>query len=286
MKERLIMKILLSNKTEDGTEYIVKIGGESVILNEQNDLKIPVAYGELDILIDRLSELKSKIKPIRGQRRLMNLYEDSAEDFELPVYKGFFYPKDKENNIHLSQKERNVIRIQIEDVLHKFEGYVDDHLYKNELELAKADHNVVMVTRSILSKLDVADCNEPSTYDYYLTMDLSRDGDNKAILFKKYENALKIEKFISFYEKDCTAMVHKFLKEIKGLNCAILIPTVAFGCLIVDYFKAEGFEDIIEINIKDINKAMNSDMSYIGGNRDEIYTRILLYTTSKLGLKL
>jgi len=191
-----------------------------------------------------------------------------------------------ENNIHLSKKERNVIRIQIENVLSKFERIVDDHLCKNELELAKADHNVVMVARSILSKFDVADCEEPYTYEYYLTMDLSRDGDNKAILFKRYEDSLKIERFVSFHEKDCTNMVHKFLEEIKGLNCAILIPTVAFGGLIVDYFKAEGFEDIIEVSPRDMHEAMCPNDLYIGKNCDESYIRSLFYTTSKLGFKL
>lgn len=68
--------------------------------------------------------------------------------------------KSNENNIYLSKKERNVIRNQIEKVLNDFERIVDDHLCKNELELAKADHNVVMVARSILSKFDVADCND------------------------------------------------------------------------------------------------------------------------------
>lgn len=280
------MKVFFSNKEENGTEHIVGFRSKNVIIDELGDIKIPLSYEKLEILEKDIKELKEKIKPVRGLRAKTGVI-DEACNMNKEELRETLNKYDKENNIHLSKKERNVIRIQIEKVLSDFERIVDDHLCKNELELAKADHNVVMVARSILSKFDVADCKEPYTYDYYLTMDLSRDGVNKAILFKRYEYSLKIERFISFHEKDCTNMVRKFLEEIKGLNCAILIPTVAFGGIIVDYFKAEGFENIIEIGVKDIHKAMSiSDSPISSSNCDELYIRILLYTTSKLGLKL
>lgn len=264
-----IKKCLYINPVDD-------LINKGMIENKLKDFVLRIAERE---------DIKIKETPVRGLRAKTGVI-DEACDMNKEELKEVLNKYDKENNIYLSKKERNVIRTQIENVLSKFERIVDDHLCKNELELAKADHNVVQVARSILSKFDVADCEEPYTYDYYLTMDLSRDGDNKAILFKRYENSLKIEKFISFYEKDCTNMVRKFLEEMKGLNCAILIPTVAFGGIIVDYFKAEGFEDIIEVSPRDMYKAMCSNDLYIGKNCDESYIRSLFYTTSKLGFKL
>lgn len=105
------------------------------------------------MLIDKLNDLKSKVKPIRGQRRLMHLYEDSCGEFELPTYMGNI----KEKNISLNQKERNVVRIQMESVLNKFQQNVDDNLRKNKLKQARVDQNVVDVVDNILNKLQVAD---------------------------------------------------------------------------------------------------------------------------------
>jgi len=165
------------------------------------------------------------------------------------------FDKTNENNIYLTQKERNVIRCDIERTLHSFENQVDSCLRDNELQLAKVNHNVVDTARGILDKLQFADYEDLENSKYYLTIDLDRQGENKAILFHQYENKLKIDKFIDFYERDFTKIAKKLINEIKPYkNGKIIIPNVVFGQNLIDFIKAEGFEDIIELDLKDLNK--------------------------------
>lgn len=219
---------------------------ESDYLTKEQILDTKKDVGDLDFdkYFDLCNEYKDIFgeKPIRGLRRNANLYEESAGDF-------------KPNNIYLTQKERNVIRCDIKRTLRSFENQVDDCLRKNELELAKVNHNVVDTARGILDKLQFADYDNLENSKYYLTIDLDRQGENKAILFHQYEDKLKIDKFIDFYERDFTKIAKKLINEIKPYkNGKMIIPNVAFGQNLIDFIKAEGFEDIIELNLKDLNK--------------------------------
>lgn len=193
-------------------------------------------------LCNEYNEMFKEEKTVRGLRRNANLYEESTGDF-------------KANNIYLTQKERNVIRCDIESTLHKFENEVDNTLRNNELQLAKINHNVVDACRDILDKLQFADYECLENSKYYLTIDLDRQGENKVILFRQYEDKLKIDKFIDFYERDFTKIAKKLINEIKPYkNGKIIIPSIVFGQNLIDFIKAEGFEDIIELDLKDINR--------------------------------
>ena len=148
---------------------IKKLEESGYLTKEQiKDTKQDIGELDFDKYFDLCDEYKKMFeeKPVRGLRRKANLYEESAGNF-------------KPNNIYLNQKERDVIKIQMEQVLYSFENQVDSCLRKSELQLAKVNHNVVDTTRSILNKFEIADCEEPKTFNYYLTMDLNRDGENK-----------------------------------------------------------------------------------------------------------
>jgi hypothetical protein len=82
------------------------------------DTRKHLGEADFDTWYDLCNEYKDMFKedkPIRGLRRNANLYEESVGDF-------------KENNLYLTQRERNTIRCDIESTLHKFESEVDNTL--------------------------------------------------------------------------------------------------------------------------------------------------------------
>lgn len=114
--------------------------------------------------IEKFTKIKEnkEEKPVRGLRIKMNLYEECSginkKETENIVSK---VDKKYEDNMYLNQKERNVIRTQLENILHSFECEVDTCLRNNNLQLAKVNHTVVDTVRGILNKIQVADCEEP-----------------------------------------------------------------------------------------------------------------------------
>lgn len=234
-----IRKCLYINPTDT-------LADKSMIENKLKEFVLKIAENE---------DVRIKETPVRGLRAGKFIEEScniNKEDVEEVLNE---FDKPNENNIYLTQKERNTIRCDIENTLHKFESEVDNTLRNNELQLAKINHNVVDTCRSILDKLQFADYECLENSKYYLTIDLDRQGENKAILFRQYEDKLKIDKFIDFYERDFTKIAQKLINEIKPYkNGKIIIPNVVFGQNLIDFIKAEGFEDIIELDLKDLNK--------------------------------
>lgn len=252
------------NCRKDISYYVIGIKKleESGYLTKKQIQDTRTHLGEVDFdkyfdLCNEYKDMFKEDKPVRGLRRNANLYEESVGDF-------------KANNIYLTQKERNVIRCDIESTLHKFESEVDNTLRNNELELAKINHNVVDACKSILNKLQVADFEDPNHCKYYLTIDISRDGDNNAILFQDYEGELKIAKFISFDEKDFEKVANRFIDEIKPLNGQMIIPTACFGMVLIDYLKKKGFDNIIEMENKELGESNGYNVEILN-NKNKLY---------------
>lgn len=83
---------------------------------------------------------------------------------KVKVMKNF--KQSKKKNMYISQKERDVIRSQMEYQLHKFECEVDKYLRNNQLQLAKINHNVVDVIEGILNKIKIADYEDVGNDNY------------------------------------------------------------------------------------------------------------------------
>ena len=163
LDEKGLIELKFHSKNERTKYYFnYKCIERELKLNRLDDnTTIQIIENQLKAFILGITEKEDiiiKETPVRGKRRDAGIIEEDCNiDIEKTLQK---FDKTTENNVYLSQKERNTIRVQIENVLQKFESYVDEHLYKNELESAKVDHNVVVCTRSILDKLNIADCNE------------------------------------------------------------------------------------------------------------------------------
>jgi hypothetical protein len=150
--------IKIDKESLNNLKYIGKILKENIEIKITDGIKITGdIYFTNPICI--YNQITNGEKLSRGKRRLLNLCEESAGDLELPNYMEYFSVQDK-NNLYLNKKERDSIKIKIEQALHSFECEVDSYLRNNELQLAKDNHKVVDTCRSILNKLEIADFEE------------------------------------------------------------------------------------------------------------------------------
>lgn len=107
--------------------------------------------------------------------------------------------------------------------------------------------------------------------NYYLSIDFSMEGNNRAVLMEEYNNELKLIKFIKIHTNKLNDIADRLIEEIKSYkNGKIIIPTIAIGYSIVDYLKQKGFNNILELDLDDIRICCKENFKLIQ-NKDKIY---------------
>lgn len=104
--------------------------------------------------------------------------------------------------------------------------------------------------------------------DYYLSIDLSRDKENCAILFKETSDMkLKIIQFIKIKGlnlDDISDYLINILKPYKGAT--IIIPEFSIGYNLIDFLNGKNFNSIINVGFKDLQKINEDNINLIENN--------------------
>jgi hypothetical protein len=107
--------------------------------------------------------------------------------------------------------------------------------------------------------------------NYYLSIDISREGKNYAVLLEESNKKLKIIKFIKMNTNKLDEVADRLVEEIKSYKAGkIIIPTINIGQAVVDYLKEKGFNNVIELDLDDMKVCCNNNLKFIQ-NKNKLY---------------
>lgn len=109
----------------------------------------------------------------------------------------------------------------------------------------------------------------------YLSIDVSRENKNHAVLFEGNNQELKIIKFIKIHTNKLDEIADRLIEEIKSYkNGKIIIPIINIGQAVADHLKEKGFDNIIELDLDDIRDCCKNNLELIK-NKNKIYKLFL-----------